>query len=1075
MLLEDFSEFRLTSNIEKNYRVNESFLLAQLSDFLSPIQTESFLSKTRQETCDLILKIRAKRLSQGGIDAFMAEYDLSSLEGITLMCLAESLLRVPDAATIDKLIQDKIAEGNWETHLKKSESLFVNAATWGLMLTGKVLDPKKYSEKTLARTLQSFIQTNSRLFIRKTIQQAMRIIGQQFVMGEEITDALKRAKENEANGYSYSYDMLGEAAYTRKDAEFYFEAYTQAIHKIGKAAKTQDPRLNPGISIKLSALHPRYEFAQHQRVFKELLPKVKTLCSIAKQYQIHLTIDAEESERLELSLKIFESLAQDSDLESWEGLGLAVQAYQKRAFFVLDFLFELAQSAHRKFMIRLVKGAYWDSEIKRSQSQGYLDYPVFTRKKYTDLSYLACAKKLFENISLVYPMFATHNAYTVSTLLNLCETYKINKESFELQCLHGMGSSLYDHIVGPNNLNIAVRVYAPVGTYKHLLAYLVRRLLENGANTSFVNRILDQKLPPEAFTENPTEVAKRLNFLPHPHIPNPLFLYGAERMNAKGLDISDQSTLLELKTQISKLATEERHARPKIFGLSQYQGELEDVINPATLDIIGSIQHTTLVELETAMEQAQKAFPTWRKTPVEKRAFFLNNIAELLEKNTPLLLSLLIREAGKTLPNAIAELREAVDFCRYYAAEALRLMKDPVNLPGPTGEKNQLILQGKGIFACISPWNFPLAIFLGQIVAALVAGNTVIAKPAEQTPLIADFTVDLIYEAGIPKDVLQLTPGTGETLGSALVQKNLLSGVIFTGSNETARRISQTLAQKPGPISTLIAETGGQNCMIVDSTALPEQVVRDVIASSFDSAGQRCSALRVLFIQSDIAAPILEMLHGAMLELNIGDPSLLATDIGPVIDQDAKAQLDKHIKTMMTRSQSHEKNEKNEKNEKSVKLLFQYPKEKMPENDPLGVSKGTFVPPTVFEIKNISQLSREVFGPILHVIQYKESELNDIIDQINSTGYGLTFGIHSRIQHKVQDVTQRIHAGNIYINRNMIGAVVGTQPFGGEGLSGTGFKAGGPHYLLKLTTERCITEDITASGGNAKLLSLEEG
>lgn len=1050
-LLRDFIPFFLSTDLQTHYRSDETALLQTLLKTLEPDFLNNSLSvhSIESRAADLIQKVRTRRLSQGGLDAFLAQYDLSSTEGITLMCLAEALLRVPDKATMDELIKDKITRGNWEDHLKKSDSLFVNAATWSLMLTGKILDPEQYSESKLKKSLSIFLNKSSKATIRSAMKQAMRILGQQFVTGETIDEALKRAKENEANGYRYSYDMLGEAAYTDKDALHYHASYESAIHAIGKAAQQSGFIQGPGISIKLSALHPRYELSKRSRVLQELLPRTKQLCVLAKQYNISLTIDAEESDRLELSLELLKHLAEDPDLDHWDGLGLAVQAYQRRAYDVIDFLVQLAQKTKRRFMVRLVKGAYWDSEIKRSQINGLTSYPVFTRKLYTDISYLACAKKILSHTTEIYPMFATHNAYTLSAVMTLAGDYR----DFEFQCLHGMGSSLYDHVVGENNLDVPCRIYAPVGTHKNLLAYLVRRLLENGANSSFVNRILDETQPIQTLIENPIQKAYQLELLPHPHIPKPLFLYGASRMNSLGFDLSDQTTLVRLQETFAKLSQKELHAKPLIAKLSHYSGELEDITNPATGEIMGSIQNTTPAEAEQALLNAENAFEEWSLTSAQYRATCLNRLADLLEKNSAELLSLTIREAGKTLSNAVGELREAIDFCRYYAQESVRLMSAPTVLSGPTGEKNSLALHGRGVFICISPWNFPLAIFLGQITAALAAGNTVIAKPAEQTPLLAYRAVQLLHEAGVPNDVIQYCPGPGETIGSQLTQSHKIAGVIFTGSNQTAKLISQTLTKHQGPIVPLIAETGGQNCMIVDSTALPEQVVRDILSSAFDSAGQRCSALRVLFIQEDIADTVLTMLKGAMAELTLGDPSLFSTDIGPVIDHDAKNQLQNHIIKLKQTS----------------KLIFELPQPESVKN-----AKGYFISPIAFEIKHIQELKHEVFGPVLHIIRYKESELDNVIQQINSTGFGLTFGIHSRINEKIREITRRIKAGNIYINRNTIGAVVGVQPFGGEGLSGTGFKAGGPHYLLKLTTERCISEDTTASGGNATLMSLQE-
>lgn len=1014
-MLQDFQAHPLSKAISDSYRGNETQLLEKLihAISLSPEQTEQLQKRAHT----LVETIRKERLESGGIDAFMAEYDLSSMEGITLMCLAEALLRIPDSETADQLIKDKISKGSWESHRGKSDSTFVNAATWSLMLTGKVLDPNKWQEGRLRKTLNRFLKNTGQPVIRKATREGMKLIGKQFVMGESIEDALKRAKKQEAKGYRYSYDMLGEAAKTNEDALHYLQTYADAIHTIGKNNKGKGVYDSAGISIKLSALHPRYELAQYDRVMKELLPRAKTLAQLAKHYDIGLTIDAEEADRLEISLLLLEQLSADPDLADWSGLGLALQAYQRRAYYVIDWLVALAQKTNRRFKLRLVKGAYWDSEIKWSQEQGATSYPVFTRKEYTDVSYLACAQKILENTAELYPQFATHNAYSLSAIMEMAGGYS----DYEFQCLHGMGDTLYDQVVGPKNFNIPCRIYAPVGTHEHLLAYLVRRLLENGANTSFVNRIVDENTPIIALLEDPIEKALKHALQPHTRIPQPANLFGNERMNAKGLDLSNQDTLLSLQKSMS-----------------------EHIAQPQT-----EIKNHSKDEAMAATQAGISAFDSWDKKPVAERAEHLNKLADLLEAHTPKLLALMISEAKKTLANAVSEVREAVDFCRYYAEQAQKHFAEPIELPGPTGEKNQLSLHGRGCFVCISPWNFPLAIFLGQITAALAAGNTVIAKPAEQTPQIAKYAFELLYQAGIPKTVAQLIFGEGQ-IGAALCEAPHIAGVIFTGSTEVAQSIAVTLAKKPGPITPLIAETGGQNCMIVDSTALPEQVVTDVVASAFDSAGQRCSALRVLFVQADIADNLLTMLGGAMAELKVGDPSELSTDVGPVIDSEAQKSLMSHIKTM----------------KESAKLIFEQAV------DP--ILSGTFVPPIAFEIKHLSELKQEQFGPILHMIRYKESELDAVINQINSTGYGLTFGVHSRIAEKVEYITSRIKAGNIYVNRNTIGAVVGVQPFGGEGLSGTGFKAGGPHYLLKLATERTVSEDTTASGGNASLMSLEE-
>lgn len=1043
-MLSDFNQNELSDAISKAYRCDEASHLKTLieSTPFSDIQVRHI----QQYATRLVNNVRQSRLSQGGLDAFMAQYDLSSFEGITLMCLAEALMRIPDNSTADKLIKDKISRGNWSAHLKQSDSLFVNAATWSLMLTGKILDPSKWPEGKLKSSLNQFLNNNSRFAIRRATRQAMKIIGKQFVMGESIGDAMKRAKKFERHGYRYSYDMLGEAAHTDADAIHYLKSYADAIHYIGKKSRGKGPIKSPGISIKLSALHPRYEIAKRDRVLTELYDRVKSLCIIAKKYNIGVTIDAEEADRLEISLEVIEKLSLDDALSDWNGLGLAVQAYQHRAFYVIDWLVSLAKKSNRRLKVRLVKGAYWDSEVKLSQVEGFDGYPVFTRKNHTDISYLACAKKMLANTDVIYPMFATHNAYSLAAILEMAGVYR----DFEFQCLHGMGDTLYDQIVGNKHNNIPCRIYAPVGTHKHLLAYLVRRLLENGANSSFVNRIVDENMPVEALLEDPVALAKTNSLQPHPNIPEPQYIYGAQRMNSKGLDLSNQTTLNELKEQMSQFASKQIHAKPLISGHEANKDNIEDVHNPATGDVLGTVINANLADVEIAINNAKLAFDSWDKTPAFERANMLEKMADLLEENMANLLAIAIAEAGKTLANAVNEIREAVDFCRYYACQCRQLFSNPTDLPGPTGERNQLSLHGRGPFVCISPWNFPLAIFLGEVTAALAAGNPVLAKPAEQTPLIAYLAVKLLHQAGIPKDVVQFLPGTGATVGATLTNSNDIAGVVFTGSTQTAHTISSALASKGGAIVPLIAETGGQNCMIVDSTALPEQVVTDVVSSSFDSAGQRCSALRVLFLQNDIADTVIEMLTGAMKELSIGDPSLLKTDVGPVIDQRAQEGLLAHIERL----------------KKDAKLIHQ--------NEVPSDLTGTFVPPTAFEIDHINVLTHEVFGPVLHIIRYEEKNLDDVINQINGTGFGLTFGIHSRIQEKVDYVTARIKAGNIYINRNTIGAVVGVQPFGGEGLSGTGFKAGGPHYLLKMATERCVSEDTTASGGNASLMSLDE-
>ncbi len=988
----------------------------------------------------LVSEVRRQRVKGSGIDAFMHEYQLSSQEGVVLMCLAEALLRIPDAETRDKLIEDKISSANWDQHLWRSDSLFVNASTWGLMLTGRLIKLKD-SQYTFRRLLQR----SGEPLIRQAITQAMRIMGRQFVMGRTIREALERARAAEKHGYRHSYDMLGEAARTADDAERYFQAYQIAIEAIGQEAAGRGAIHSPGISVKLSALHPRYELAHGQRVMQELVPKLTALALQAKRYDIGLTVDAEEAERLDLSLEVLAAVFRNPQLQGWEGFGLALQAYQKRAFQVIDWLAALAREQGRRLMVRLVKGAYWDSEIKRAQERGLSGYPVFTRKANTDVSYLACARKLLALRDWFYPQFATHNAHTVSAILQMAG----QRRDFEFQRLHGMGEALYQQIVSAEA--VACRVYAPVGSHEDLLAYLVRRLLENGANTSFVNRIVDEKAPIEEIIADPVLKVAQLTNIPHPQIPLPAALYGAERRNAQGLDLSNLPGLEQLYSQIQQALTCSWSAAPMINGV-EVSGIGRSVYAPADRRIaIGTVIDTTPEQLEQALAHAQQAQPAWNATPASQRAACLERMAELLEQHMPALIALCCREAGKTIADGIAEVREAVDFCRYYAERARQDFAEPLKLPGPTGERNQLSWHGRGVFVCISPWNFPLAIFLGQVSAALVAGNAVLAKPAEQTPLIAAYAVRLLHQAGVPPQVVQFLPGDGMSVGAPLVADARIAGVAFTGSTATAWAINQTLAAKRGPIVPLIAETGGLNAMLVDSSALPEQVVADVISSAFQSAGQRCSALRLLCVQEDIADKVIKMLKGAMQELNLGDPIYLSTDIGPVIDSDAQHMLQQHSESMVEQAYLIER------------LTL-----------PTECAQGSFITPQAFELKQLEQLQQEIFGPILHIVRYRASELQKLIEKINKLGYGLTFGIHSRIDSTIRHVSERMQVGNIYVNRNMIGAVVGVQPFGGQGLSGTGFKAGGPNYLYRFAVERSLSINTTAAGGNASLMSLQE-
>ncbi len=1035
----------LRDQVRADYRADETEIVQRLLDE-AQMPHES-LDRVAARARALVLEVRRRGDGQGGLDAFLHEFELSSREGVVLMCLAEALLRVPDSETIDKLIKDKIATADWEAHLGHSDSIFVNASTWALMLTGRVVRLEGDERRDFGGVLRRLIHRSGEPVIRTAVVQAMRILGRQFVMGRTIEEALERARPLEERGYRYSYDMLGEAAHTEPDAKRYFDSYRQAIEAIGRAGRGRSVIDSPEISVKLSALHPRYEFAKRDRVMAELVPRLKALALDAKAHDIGLTVDAEEAERLDLSLDVIEAISGDPELSGWNGLGLAVQAYQKRATAVLDWLGAMALRHRRRLMVRLVKGAYWDTEIKRSQEGGFNGYPLFTRKVSTDLSYIACVKRLLALPEAFYPQFATHNAHSLAVVLELART----NSDFEFQRLHGMGEALYDQIVGADKLGLPCRIYAPVGSHEDLLAYLVRRLLENGANTSFVNRIQDEQLPIEAIIADPLAKVRRLDQVPHPSIPAPLALYGAERPNSAGFDLTDPLVLEPLAQAMESAGQEAAGAAPIIGGRDQ-SGPEKPVLDPADRRRgVGTVIEASGAQVEQALARAQRAAIHWDATPATERAACLERMADHMEAQRPQLMALCVREAGKTLNDAVAEIREAVDFCRYYAQRARAEFGQPLALPGPTGERNEIALHGRGVFLCISPWNFPLAIFTGQVAAALAAGNAVIAKPAEQTPLIAAAAVRLLHRAGVPGDALHLLPGDGPAIGKLLVADHRISGVAFTGSTETARLINRSLAAREGPIVPLIAETGGQNAMIVDSTALPEQVVTDVVTSAFQSAGQRCSALRVLFLQRDVADRMLEMLSGAMDELTVGDPGLLETDIGPVIDAEAQAMLEGHAKRMTREGRLIRAIELGE-----------------------ACAHGTFVAPRAFEIDRLSQLQREVFGPILHVIRYEANHLDQVIDAVNASGYGLTLGIHSRIDSTVDYIRERLRVGNTYVNRNQIGAIVGVQPFGGEGLSGTGPKAGGPRYLYRFATERTLSVDTTAAGGNASLMSLQD-
>ncbi len=1048
MILTDNTPFSdpLRIKINNAYRMDENECVNRLIELaeISPDQQ----SRIAVRATELIKGVRRNRQDLGGLDAFLTKYDLSSEEGIALMCLAEALLRIPDKETINKIISDKIGKGKWNDQKNQNSSMFVNAMTWGLMLTGKLLSPQKTDANNMMLTLKNMVGRSGMPAIRMAVNYMMKIMSQQFVMGQTINDAIKRARELEIKGYRYSYDMLGEAARTREDAERYFKAYEHAIAELAKVASSDDVRKNPGISIKLSALNPRYEFGQRALVLEDVTNKLLRLSMAAKAANINLTVDAEEANRLDLSLDIIEATLSNSSLKGWDGFGLAVQSYQKRAMPLLDWLIELAKKTDHRIMLRLIKGAYWDSEIKRSQVDGFAGYPVFTRKASTDLSFLACAKKIIANTDYIYPQFATHNAYSLAAIMEFVGDYR----DFEFQCLHGMGQPLYDQIVGEKNLNIPCRIYAPVGGYEDLLAYLVRRLLENGANTSFVNRISDENAPIDDLVESPVKHIKKLKNKAHPAIPTPSDIYGTHRKNAAGLDLSDRQKVEQLSHIMQEYEQYDWQAKPLIGDQKIVDRDVLSIVDPSdNRRVVGSVIESNEHDIAIALDRASIANAAWSAKAVTERAACLRKMADLLEENMPMLMTIAVREAGKTLPDSIAEVREAIDFCRYYANQAENLQGQPEVFPGPTGEYNHMQLTARGIVVCISPWNFPLAIFLGQVAAALVVGNTVIAKPAEQTPLIACQAVKLFYQAGIPNDVLQLLPGRGEIVGAKLTADPRVKAVMFTGSTQTAKAINRTLANREGEIVPLIAETGGQNAMIVDSSALPEQLVQDVVQSAFGSAGQRCSALRVLYVQEEIFTKVSKMLAGAMKELKVGDPGYLKTDIGPVIDNDAKAMLDNHFNDM----------------QQTAKLIYRC---ELPE----ATQHGHYFAPSLFQIDSINVLKQEFFGPFLHIVSYARKDLDKVINDINATGFGLTCGIQSRISDSVEYIASRMKVGNCYINRNMIGAVVGVQPFGGQGLSGTGPKAGGPHYLPRLCNEQVLTIDTTAQGGNASLLSLSE-
>ena len=1004
----------LRTSIQQAHRAEERDIVAGLT-------AEAAISETTRadiasDAAKLVSAIRTDE-APGLMEVFLAEYGLSTEEGVALMCLAEALLRVPDPETMDDLIEDKIAPSAWGAHLGHSSSSLVNASTWALMLTGKVLDEDDAGTTGIARTLHGAVKRLGEPVIRRAVTRAMKEMGNQFVLGETINEAVRRGQKWEGQGYTYSYDMLGEAALTASDAAEYFDAYKDAIENLSAHCKSSDIRENPGISIKLSALHPRYELPKEKRVLTELVDSVKALAMQAKNANMGLNIDAEEADRLDISLDVIERVFSDPDLAGWDGFGVVVQAYGKRAARVLDWLYALASNHDRKIMVRLVKGAYWDTEVKRAQIDSVRDFPVFTRKSATDVSYICCAKKLLGMTDRIYPQFATHNAHTVTAIRQLAD----NDQPYEFQRLHGMGEAMHKIVMG--NAGTRCRIYAPVGAHEDLLAYLVRRLLENGANSSFVNQIVDEDVSPEEIAVDPFVTWEAERGENNPAISKPRDIYQPERPNSKGWDLRDRADIADIETARAPFQNHQWDVGP-LLAIETKAGDGVQIVNPAKPDdIVGHVQSSTADDVAAAIAAATN----WADTPGAERARILNRTADLYEENFGEIFAALTREAGKSVLDAIAEIREAVDFLRYYAAEIDRL-----DDAAP-----------RGVFACISPWNFPLAIFTGQISVVLAAGNGVLAKPAEQTPIMATIGVRLMHEAGVPRSVLQLLPGDGVTVGAALSSDPRIDGMCFTGSTATAQRINRAMARSAAPDAPLIAETGGLNAMIVDSTALPEQAVRDIVMSSFQSAGQRCSALRVLYLQEDIATPFLKMLYGAIDELAVGDPWDRATDVGPVIDSLARDKIADYVDQAA--------------NEGRLLKRVKAPK------------TGTFIPPSVVRVNGIGDMAEEIFGPVLHVATFKAEQLDQVIADVNASGYGLTFGLHTRIDDRVEHITANLNVGNIYINRNQIGAVVGSQPFGGEGMSGTGPKAGGPHYVRQFTKRDSVVVDDAQGGDSVSL------
>ena len=1036
---------QLAQKISQHYMVDEDTLMPELIQVLG--HQPAHIQQLHQRTADLVERVRRQGDAIDSLDQLLQQYSLNTQEGVLLMCLAEALLRVPDSRTAEALIRDKLSVADWKSHLGQSDSLLVNASTWGLMLTKGVvkMDPR---DNQPVPVLNRLISRLGEPVVRQVMSHSMKLMGHQFVLGRTLPEALSNGKSLFKQGYTYSFDMLGEAARTREDAQRYFAAYMDAIERVGEAnAKVSAGTKAPSISIKLSALHPRYERSQRDRILQELGDTLAQLVNRARELDVAITLDAEEADRLELSLELLEQVYRQQ-AKGWGKLGLVVQAYSKRALPVLHWLTKLAAEQGDEIPVRLVKGAYWDTEIKLAQIEGLPNYPVFTRKPNTDIAYLACARYLLADINRgrLFPQFATHNAHTITCLLDMAGDRPI-----EFQRLHGMGEALYKQALQLAPAGSYCRIYAPVGAHKDLLPYLVRRLLENGANSSFVHQLVDEDVPVAQLCRHPLEALAGKAHYRNTAIPLPHDIYGPQRPNSKGLNLMINSQLEPLLQAMQPWNQHQWQGGPLLAeAVSAAPGATQAVTSPFDRQQqVGQIQWTSPEQVPQALDAAALAFPRWNAVPVTERADCLRRLADLLELHFAELMALCAREAGKQLKDGIAEIREAVDFCRYYADQAEQKMGQPTLLPGPTGESNELYLTGKGVFVAISPWNFPVAIFLGQISAAVAAGNAVLAKPAEQTSLVAHRCIELMHEAGVPRDVLQLLPGSGKELGPLLTDDPRVVGVVFTGSTGTAQQINLGLAQREsGPLATLVAETGGQNAMLVDSTALPEQVVADVLESSFASAGQRCSALRVLFLQEDIADKVEELLAGAMQELQLGDPRELATDVGPVIDAQAREKLQAHV----------------EHYRRQGRVLAET-------RVPAAWSQGDFVAPVAIRLDGIDELTSEHFGPVLHIVRYASKDVMQVVESINRSGFGLTFGIQSRNEGFAADIDKRIRVGNVYVNRNMIGAVVGVQPFGGMGLSGTGPKAGGPHYLLRFVTERTRTINTAAIGGNASLLA----